>query len=118
MTEQQIATALDELIAMVASGKTAEAFDKFYHEDLEKTDFLSGNTVKGKAANEKANQELLSKITALRALSAIGKIVKGNRSFLVWWVDIDHADRGAVQVAEVAIQEWQDGRIIRERFFA
>ena len=116
MTEQQISTALDELTAMVAAGQTAEAFDKFYHADLEKSDFLSGATHTGKAANEQANQTLVAKITAFRALTPLGRVVKGNRSFLVWWIDIDHADHGTVQLAQVAIQDWQDGKIIRERF--
>lgn len=117
MTEQQIASALDELITLMAEGKSIEAFDKFYHNDIEKTD-LDGVVKKGKPANDKANQELLNKITAVRDLTAIGKIVKGNRSFLVWSVDFDHADNGQVKAVEVAIQDWQDGKIIRERFIA
>ena len=118
MTEQQISTALDELISMVASGQTLEAFEKFYHSDLEKTDFLTGATYKGKAENDQANQELLSKITAFRGLTAIGKVVKDNRSFLVWHIDIDHADKGTVNVIQVAIQDWKDGKIFIERFVA
>ncbi len=118
MTEQQITSALDELTSMVASGKTLEAIEKFYHPDLEKTDFITGLTYKGKQENDKANQELLSKITAFRELSAVGKIVKGNRSFIVWHIDIDHADRGTINVTQVAIQDWKDDKIISERFIA
>ncbi|MFN3381475.1 MAG: hypothetical protein ACK41O_18590 [Runella zeae] len=38
MTEQQISAALDELVSIVSEGKPMDAFEKFYHEDLEKTD--------------------------------------------------------------------------------
>ncbi len=117
MTEQQISNALDELIALMAAGKPLEAFDQFYHNDIEKTD-LDGVLKKGKAVNDNANLELLSKLKAVRDLTAVGKIVKGNRSFLVWSVDFDHADNGTVKAVEVAIQDWQDGKIIRERFIA
>ncbi|MBC8112221.1 MAG: nuclear transport factor 2 family protein [Verrucomicrobia bacterium] len=117
MTEQQIATALDELIALVAAGKPMEAFEKFYHDDLEKTD-LDGVPQKGKAHNEKLGHDQLANILAVRDFSSVGKIVKGNRSFLVWSVDLDNATNGLLKVVEVAIQDWQDGKIIREKYVA
>ncbi|MBC8151423.1 MAG: nuclear transport factor 2 family protein [Bacteroidetes bacterium] len=117
MTEQQISTALDELIATMAAGKPLEAFEKFYHDDLEKTD-LDGVTHIGKAINEQVGIELLSKVKDVRDFTAVGKVVKGNRSFLIWSLDYDHADNGPAKVVEVAIQDWQDGKIIRERYVA
>jgi hypothetical protein len=117
MTEQQISTALDELVSLVAEGKPMEAFEKFYHENLEKTD-LDGVPHKGKTVNEKIGYDLLSKVTTIRDFTAVGKIIKGNRSFLVWSLDFDHADNGAIKVTQVAIQDWEDGKIIRERFIA
>jgi hypothetical protein len=118
MTEQQIATAVDELIALSISGKAIEALEKFYHDDTEKTDFLDGKTTKGKAKVKEVNETLISKITAVREYAAVDKIVKGNRSFIVWALDFDHSDLGTVKATEVAIQDWQDGKIIRERFIA
>ncbi|MFD1255952.1 SnoaL-like domain-containing protein [Mucilaginibacter terrae] len=115
MTEQQISNAISELIALVEEGKPMEAFDKFYHEDLEKTDW-DGVPHKGKALNAQIGQELLAKVTAVRDFTAVGSIVKENRSFLVWSLDFDHAEAGPVKVVQVAIQDWQDGKIIRERF--
>ena len=117
MTEEQITTALDELISLVAAGKPMEAFEFFYHEDLEKAD-LDGVMHKGKAENRKIGLDLLSKVTAIRDFTAVGKIVKGNRSFWVWSLDFDHAENGAIKVIQVALQDWQDGKIIRERFIA
>ncbi|MBC7749778.1 MAG: nuclear transport factor 2 family protein [Methylotenera sp.] len=117
MTEQQINTAIDELIALVADGKPMEAFEKFYHPDFEKTD-LDGVTHQGKTLNEKNGHTQLSQITAVRDFSAIGKIVKGNRSFIVWNIDLDNSVHGLLKVTEVAIQDWEDGKIIKERYFA
>lgn len=37
-------------------------------------------------------------------------------AYVVWQVDIDHADWGTVEMSEVAIQVWRDGRSVRERF--
>lgn len=117
MTEQEISSKLDELIKLVSAGNPMEAFEKFYHPDLEKAD-LDGVVHKGKATNERIGYELLSKVKSVRDFSAIGKIIKGDRSFLVWSLDFDHADNGRIAVTQVAIQDWKDGLIIRERFVA
>lgn len=116
-TEQQIAEKLDELINLVAAGKPMEAFSRFYHPDLEKTD-LDGVTHKGKDVNEKIGYELLSNVKAVHDFTALGKIIKDNRSFLVWSLDFDHASQGRITVVQVAIQDWKDGLIVRERFIA
>ncbi|MBC7893211.1 MAG: nuclear transport factor 2 family protein [Sphingobacteriaceae bacterium] len=117
MHETELTTALADLVALVEAGKPMEAFDKFYHPDLEKTD-LDGVTVTGLTANYQVGEQLLSKITTVRTFAHRGTIVAGNRSFVVWQLDFDHADNGRVDVTEVAIQDWQDGKIIRERFVA
>lgn len=116
-TEQEINTALDEIIDMMKAGQALEAFEKFYHQNLEKTD-LDGVTYHGKEINREKGIELLSKVVAVRDFTAVGKVVKENRSFLIWSLNFDHADNGAVKVIEVAIQDWQDGKIIRERYIA
>jgi len=102
---------------MMASGKALETFDEFYHDDIEKTD-LDGVTHKGKIENRRIGEELLAKVKAVRDFTAVGKVIKGNRSFLVWSLDYDHADNGPVKLVEVAIQDWQDGKIIREYYAA
>ncbi|MEM8908031.1 MAG: hypothetical protein AAGD05_09320 [Bacteroidota bacterium] len=116
-TESQIHAALDELVQLVAAGKPMEAYEKFYHKNLEKTD-LDGITHKGKAVNRAIGETLLSKVTAIRDFLVVGKIVKDNRSFLVWSLDFDHSENGPIKVTQVAIQDWEDGQIIRERFIA
>jgi hypothetical protein len=117
MSEEQITSALQTLIALVGEGKPMEAFEQFYHEDLEKTD-LDGVLVKGKSASRDIGWQLLSKVSNVRDFTAVGQVIHGNRSFLVWSLDFDHADNGPVKVSQVAVQDWEDGLIIRERFFA
>ena len=116
MTEAQIAAAVDELIALVAEGKPMDAFAKFYHDDIEKTD-LDGVTHQGKALIETMGYEQLASIVEVRDFSAVATVVKGNRSFIVWSIDLDNTS-GLLKVVEVAIQDWQDGKIIRDRYFA
>lgn len=115
--EKEISTKLDELIALVSAGKPMEAFAKFYHDDLEKTD-LDGITHKGKGVNEKIGYELLANVKAVHDFTALGKIIKDQRSFLVWSLDFEHAIQGRITVVQVAIQDWKDGLIMKERFIA
>ncbi|OAQ39803.1 hypothetical protein A5893_09510 [Pedobacter psychrophilus] len=116
MTEQEISNALDELISLVAEGKPLDAYEKFYHQDIQKID-LDGVLQTGKEKLLQNGTEAISIITAVRDFSAVGKIVKGNRSFLVWSIDLDNT-QGTLNVVEVAIQDWKDGKIISERYFA
>lgn len=58
MTEQQISQSLDELILLVSQGKPMEAFDKYYHDEIEKTD-LDGVTHLGKVLNTQIGNEAL-----------------------------------------------------------
>ena len=114
--EQQIEQAVSDLIKLTLEGKWEKAYGKYYHDSLEKTD-LDGITVKGKPANIENGRNFSSKISNIRDFSAVGSIVKNNRSFVVWSFDFDVAGQ-PLQVVEVAIQDWDNGRIIRERFIA
>jgi hypothetical protein len=117
MTEVQISSWIEELVALALSGKGAEAWEKFYHSDVEKTD-LDGVSIKTKEKVLAANHSLLNNITEVKKYAYGGSLVKGNRSFIIWDVDFDVKGVGTVNTIEVCIQEWKDGKIIMERFFA
>lgn len=117
MTETTIQTSVEEIVALALSNKGAEAWEKFYHDEIEKTD-LDGARVKGKAAVLQANHTLLGNITEVRTYAHVGSLIKGNRSFIVWNVDFDVKGVGTIKTTEVCIQDWKDGKIIKERFFA
>lgn len=117
MQEAKIKESVEEIVALALSGKGAEAWEEFYHESIEKID-LDGVSIKGKPNVLSANHSLLGSITEVRTYEHAGSLVKGNRSFIVWNVDFDVKDTGSIKVTEVCIQDWEDGKIITERFFA
>lgn len=117
MTEQQIQTSVEEIVALALSGKGAEAWEKFYAQDIEKID-LDGVSIKSKENVLKANDLLLSGITEVRTYAHVGTLVKGNRSFIVWDVDFDVKGVGTIKTTEVCIQDWHAGKIVKERFFS
>ncbi|MBX9733245.1 MAG: hypothetical protein K2X37_04220 [Chitinophagaceae bacterium] len=116
MTTVQMQTAVDDLVQLTLEGKWEIAFERYYHEELMKTD-LDGILVKGKMANIENGRIFASKISNIRDFSCKGKVVADNRTFIVWSFDFDVAGE-PFKVTEVAIQDWEDGKIIRERFFA
>ncbi|WP_297333333.1 SnoaL-like domain-containing protein [Flavobacterium sp.] len=116
MSEQHISVWIDELVSLAVGGQWEVAFEKFYHQDIEKTD-LDGVPVTGMSQNIENGRSFSSKISNVRDFSCAGKIVKGNRSFIVWSFDFD-VECKPFKVTEVAIQDWEDGKIIKERFFA
>ncbi|MCE2994401.1 MAG: SnoaL-like domain-containing protein [Cyclobacteriaceae bacterium] len=117
MTEQQIQSSVAEIVSLALAGKGAEAWAKYYHAEVEKVD-LDGASIKGKERVLQANHALLANITAVRTYAHAGSVVKGQRSFIVWDVDFDVKDVGTIKTTEVCVQDWQDGQIICERFFA
>lgn len=116
MNENQIKNNVEELIALVTAGNWETAFNKFYHDQLEKTD-LDGKTVNGKEANLALGKEFAAKVDNIRDYSSPGYIVKGTRSFIVWSFDFDVSGE-PFKVVEIAIQDWEEGKIKMEKFIA
>lgn len=116
MNATSIQSSIEELVALTLSGQWEQAYEKFYHPQLEKTD-LDGKAVKGFHENVQNGRAFSARISNVRDFSSLGTIVQGNRSFVVWSFDFD-VEGEPLKVVEVAIQDWQDGKIIKERFFA
>jgi hypothetical protein len=45
-----------------------------------------------------------------------GYVISGNTAFIVYRINADHAEGGPLKMSEVAIQEWADGKVVREKF--
>lgn len=116
MNITNIEKAVEELITLTLSGQWEQAYEKFYHPQVEKTD-LDGKPVKGFQENVENGRAFSARISNVRDFSSAGALVRGNRSFIVWSFDFD-VEGEPLKVTEVAIQDWEDGKIIKERFFA
>ena len=58
----------------------------------------------------------MKNIEAVRTYKAVSTIVGTNVSAIAWEIDIDHREWGKVQMTEINLQHWEDGRIIRETY--
>jgi hypothetical protein len=115
MNRAQIENSLHELNNMVLSGNLLEAFDKYYHDDVSMQENDLPPTVT-KEANRQREIEFLNNITEFRGAEVKGIGVRDNISFAVWNYDYSHKEWGMRNYSQVAIQEWKDGKIIKEKF--
>ena len=102
---------------MILQGKSLEAFEKYYHEDVVMQE-NNNPAVAGKVANRKREEEFFGAITEFRGAKVL-KVAIGedNITMVEWHMDYTHKDWGVMNITQVAVQQWQDGQIINERFF-
>ena len=107
---------LNELNQLVLAGKSMEAFEKFYHNDVLMQEHDSTPTI-GKEANRKREIEFYSNVTEFRKAEVHGVTVGENISTVIWHYDYTHKEWGRRNYAQVSVQHWKDGLIVREQFF-
>jgi ketosteroid isomerase-like protein len=110
MNAETSKAAVEDLIAKVLGGKALDAFDRYYADDVTMQENDNPPRV-GKAACRAFEVDFLSKIKTVRTYVCDGYVISGNKAFIVWRIDADHADWGALN-----IQEWSNGKVVREKF--
>ncbi|MEL0456260.1 nuclear transport factor 2 family protein [Flavobacteriaceae bacterium SZ-1-7] len=101
---------------MILQGKALEAFDEFYHEDVVMQENDSPEFV-GKELNRKREEEFFNCITEFRGAKPLKVSVGENTTMVEWHFDYTHKDWGVRKYNQVAVQEWKDGKIIKEKFY-
>ena len=109
-------TKIDDLNDLVLQGKPLEAFEKYYHDDVIMQENGGVPTI-GKAANRQREEEFFSAITEFRSAKPLKVTVGENVSMVQWHYDYTHKAWGVRNYSQVSVQEWKDGKIIREQFF-
>lgn len=109
-------TKIDDLNDLVLQGKSLEAFEKYYHDDIIMQENENTPTI-GKQANLEREKEFYSSITEFRSAKPLKITVGENISMVQWQYDYTHKDWGVRNYTQVSVQEWKDGKIIKEQFF-
>jgi len=107
---------IHQLNEMFAQGKVLEAFDKFYADDVVMQENDQEPTV-GKEANLAREEEFVSKLTEIREAKPLKVAIGIGYSMVEWKLDYTHEDWGIRNYKQVAVQEWKDGKIVREKFY-
>jgi len=107
---------ISDLNDLVLQGKALEAFEKYYHDDVVMQENENTPTL-GKVANRQREQEFFSAITEFRGAHPLKVTVGEGVTMVQWHYDYTHKDWGVRNYTQVSVQEWQDGKIIKEQFF-
>ena len=107
---------ISDLNDLVLQGKIMEAFEKHYHEDVVMQENENPPTP-GKEANRKREEEFLQAITEFRAANPLRVTIGEGTTMVEWSYDYTHKDWGLRKYTQVSVQEWQDGQIIKEKFY-
>lgn len=116
MNRAIIETSLIDLNSLVGKGKLLNAFEKHYHDDVVMQENENPPTI-GKAANLAREVEFLSNIQEFRGASVKGLAVGDDISFVIWSYDYTHKEWGVRNYTQVSVQQWKDGKIVKEQFF-
>ena len=107
---------ITDLNDLVLQGKALEAFDAYYDENVIMQENENAPTV-GKNANRKREEEFFSSIVEFRGAKPLKVTVGENTTMVQWQYDYTHKDWGLRNYTQVSVQEWKDGKIVKEQFF-
>ena len=102
-------------IAMVEADRFVDAIEGFYTEDASMQDNDASPRL-GRAALVAAEQTTLAAIS-IHTRPVATWLVDGDRVVIRWVFDVTFADGRQGVMDELALQEWQGDRIVREQFF-
>ena len=109
---------VDELNNMVKQFQILEAFDKFYADDV----VMQENTEKprvGKTINREFELQGLESTAELHAAEVKGVAVNEDDQIAMteWFIDFTFKDGRRETRNQVAVQKWNNGKIVNERFY-
>lgn len=103
----------------IQNGTALDAFEKYYADDVVMV-LEDGTEVKGKDANRDRENEFFAGVESFNGAGVTG--ITSNEeeetTAVESWMDITFkgAD-GPMKIEQVATQQWEDGKIVRERFY-
>ena len=106
---------VDDLIAYFQQGRLAEAIEEFYADDVTMQENLNPPTV-GKRANVEREAGFERYVAEWHHARAAAVLVDGNRAVIHWDYAFTGADGKRFHYDQLALQEWDGDRIVRERF--
>lgn len=107
---------ISDLNDLVLQGKTMEAFEKYYHDDVVMQENENAPTI-GKEANRQREEAFYASITEFREAKPLKVALGEGITMVQWHYDYTHKDWGVRNYVQVSVQEWKDGKIIKEQFF-
>ncbi|HME09098.1 MAG TPA: nuclear transport factor 2 family protein [Bryobacteraceae bacterium] len=107
---------VNNLIRLVEQGKFLEAIQEFYAQDASMQE-NNEPPRQGLAKLLEHERQVLTRFKEMHVSRAESVLVDGNLAAINWTFEYTVPDGRRFRLEEVAFQVWQDGKIIRERFY-
>ncbi len=110
-----IQDSVQAVIDGILAGDILGTFDRFYADDV----VMSENGIDervGKAAN-RAYEEAFVNGVEFHGAEVGAVLVDGDRAAVEWTFDLTPKGGERVRQHQVALQEWRDGKVVRETFY-
>mgnify|MGYP001802687050 CR=1 FL=1 len=109
---------IQEMYQMIGEGQMLEAFDRFYHENIEMVE-ATGEVRSGKAFNRQFEEKWMASIQEFHGggYNAITSNEDAKTTMVEAWSDVTFKDGNRMKLEEVAVQTWEGDQIVRERFY-
>ena len=111
-TNNNVQAVIDGILA----GKILETFDDYYADDVVMSENKKEERV-GKAKNREYELEFLGNIQEFHGAKVGRILVDGNHAAVEWTFDVTFKGGSRVVMEQVALQTWENGKVIREDFF-
>lgn len=107
---------VEDLAKMIGEGKIMEAFEKYYADSITMQENEDAPRV-GKDANREYEKAFVGGITEFHDAKTLGIAWGDNYSVIESFMDITHKDWGRSARTQVAVQRWENGQIVKEKFY-
>ena len=111
-----IRNSVERLIQFVEAADYLTAIETLYAPDAT----MQENNLpprSGRPALLENERRMMQNFKQIHQSTAISYVVDGDRAAINWLFDITLQDGSRFQLDEIAYQQWQDGKIVRERFY-
>ncbi|MFO7799434.1 SnoaL-like domain-containing protein [Rhodohalobacter sp.] len=109
---------IEDVYQHVQNGTALDAFEKYYADNV--TMILEdGTAVEGKDANRKRENEFFDSVESFNGMEVVGITAneETEQTAVESWMDVTFKGGNRMKLEQVATQDWEDGKIVRERFY-
>jgi hypothetical protein len=107
---------ISDLNDLIIQGKFLEAFDAYYHEEV-LIQINEDEVIEGKKENRKIKEKFLDSLIEWNSAQPL-KVSYGEGVTMVEWLYVfSHKIEGNKKILHVAVQEWKEGKIIKEKLY-
>ncbi len=111
-TRDNVQAVIDGILA----GKVLETFDAWYADDVVMSENKQDERV-GKANNREYEVQFLENVQEFHSAQVGRILVEGDDAAVEWTFDLTFKGGNRVVMRQVALQTWENGKIVREDFY-